>query len=221
MSIAAICHFSTRRAFLPALILLLSVVPSLAAMPHGTWTYDVYRGDDVIGTHQLAFSNSNDDLRLDVRTRIAVKMMYVVVYRFEQDGSEDWRDGHLAAMTTSTNDDGKKHKISLHRDGDLIDGFGDGHQIHAPGDILTGSLWDEDLVKSHELLNTITGDVMKINVKDLGGELVEVGNGPTVTAHHYSITGDLKREIWYGPDGRMVKLAFIGEDGSHIVYRIK
>ena len=40
-------------------------------------------------------------------------------------------------------------------------------------------------------------------------------------AHHYRIAGDLQRDIWFDDDGEMVKLAFLGQDGSKVVYLVQ
>lgn len=61
---------------------------------------------------------------------------------------------------------------------------------------------------------------MTIDVTRMDDDAVETPRGP-VTARHYSITGDLQRELWYDPNGVLVQVRFLGEDDSTIEYRLQ
>ena len=37
-----------------------------------------------------------------------------------------------------------------------------------------------------------------------------------MTARHYTMAGDLERELWYGADGQLLQVIFPGPDGSQI-----
>ena len=56
----------------------------------------------------------------------------------------------------------------------------------------------------------------QVKVKDVGMETITI-RGEKIEAHHYSMTGQIKREIWYGADGRLEKMQFPGKDGSEIL----
>jgi hypothetical protein len=50
----------------------------------------VLREGEEIGRHELLFRRQGDKLAVDVRTRVAVKVLFVTAYRFEHDGQEFW-----------------------------------------------------------------------------------------------------------------------------------
>ena len=192
-----------------------------AALPEsGKLDFTVLRGGSEIGTHRLEFSRQGDELKVDIGTDIAVKMLGIAVYRFEHEGHETWRDGQLVSLESKTNDDGTPHHLAVNAaDGKLVVN-GDARQGDENPDVIPASLWNEDLVKQNALLNTLDGSSMDVTVREVGPETVEV-NGEPVTATHYSVTGKLERELWYDAAGVLVQVKFAGSDGSEISYVLK
>ena len=94
---------------------------------------------------------------------------------------------------------------------------GDGTVSQASDEIIPASLWNRDLVSQTVLLNTLTGKQMAIKVADLGADPVRV-HGSTVPAHHYKVTGELERELWYDQSDRLVLVKFTAKDNSEISY---
>jgi hypothetical protein len=39
-----------------------------------------------------------------------------------------------------------------------------------------------------------------------------------VAARHYAVTGELQRDVWYGPDWQIVQVLFPAKDGSEIAF---
>ena len=70
------------------------------------------------------------------------------------------------------------------------------------------------------MLNTLDGTLMSIKVEDLGADEVDAG-GAKVTANHYSITGELTRELWFNGAGDLVRVRFPDKTGTEIVYALK
>ncbi len=167
--------------------------------------FDVIRKGKDIGDYTITFRKSGNNLLVSLNTKVKVKLplVGVTVYKFEQKSREQWRSGKLAALSSTTNDNGQAHSIKL-----------------GASSLLPASLWNMDIVKAHKALNTIDGKKMKISVRKLGNEKVATGHGK-VAATHYRITGDLARDVWYGADGTLVKVSFAGDDGSKVDYRLR
>jgi len=64
------------------------------------------------------------------------------------------------------------------------------------------------------------GSTLSVDVAYRGEETVGGVEGP-VTARHYLLTGELTREVWYDPDGVLVKVRFSGQDGADIEYVLR
>lgn len=200
-----------------------AVLPAQAivAPAGGALHFTVLRDGEDIGTHQIDFQQSGDALEVDIKTRIAVKMAFITVFRFEHDGHEVWRDNKLVSMETKTDDDGTDHTLVATANGDgELHIVGDGKERTAQGGIIPASLWNPSFLESNVLLNSLDGTKLNINVALKGDEVVTAG-GKSVNAKHYVMTGDFERELWYDDNWALVKIAFKGEDGSDIQYVLR
>ena len=75
--------------------------------------FDVLRDGEQVGTHEITLDRRADGTDVRIRTDVAVKVAFFTAYRFEHAGHEAWSRGHLAAMDTSTNDDGTRHELHV------------------------------------------------------------------------------------------------------------
>ena len=194
----------------------LSTATATAATP-AELNFAIMRDGEQIGAHVMTFANSGDELRVDIRTDAKVKVLFVTAYRFEHQGTEVWRDGRLVSYVSQTNDDGEAKQLQARADGDGLAVSGSAGQWTAEAGIIPASLWDQRIVAQARILNTLDGRPMAIQVQDAGMDQVEVGSRQ-VPAHHYVITGDLAREVWYDADGVLSHVRFAGKDGSRIDY---
>ena len=180
-------------------------------------SFAVMRDGDQIGTHALHFTNSGDETRVEINTDVAVKVLFVTAYKFKHHGTELWRDGKLVAYNSQTDDDGTEKSLNAQAKGDSLAVNGSAGSWTADPSIIPASLWDMRIVKQNQVLNTLDGRPMKVQVSDAGMDEVQVA-GRNVETHHYVITGDLDRELWYDANGVLSHVRFKGKDGSQIDY---
>lgn len=204
-----------------ALPLALSAAAAEAAVPAGgRLDFTVLRDGAEIGRHEMVFTNGGNGLQVDISTDVKVKVLFVTAYRFEHDGHEIWRDGRLVRLWSKTNDDGTAHELNAAAEGAQITVVGDGERASVDGAIVPASLWNENILKGGAILNTLDGRKMNVQVQNLGEETVQVGGRP-VKAWHFSLTGDLQREVWFDERYVLVKVRFKGKDGSDIQYVLR
>jgi len=175
---------------------------ALSLPKDGTLSFDVIRKGIDIGDHSYRFSGSKNAFSVQVATDIAVKIPLIRtnVYSFNHNSTEQWRAGNLQSLSSKTNDDGTPHQLSTPAKG-----------------ALPASLWNDDIVRSNKLMNTIDGKIMSVRVVDLGQERVQTKRGK-VNAHHYRLSGGLARDLWYDGDGNLARVAFKADDGSTVTY---
>lgn len=214
------------RSFVPVtalagLVLGLTVgpLPALAAA-RTHLTYAVLRDGDEIGQHQIDRIRDGDQETIAIKTDVVVKVALIPVYRFEHTGNEVWRGGHLTALSSKTNDDGTTHTLDVKAAADHIDVTGDGAKSKVDSNIIPASLWNPSLVHQTVLLNTITGKAMTVSVTDVGVEPVKA-RGQTVPAHHYRVSGDLERDVWFDAADTLLQVGFKAEDKSNILYVLR
>ena len=188
--------------------------------PAGKLDYKVTREGDDIGTQSVEFIRNGDRLTVRTHVAIAVSMVGITVFHFTHEAEEQWQDGRLVRITSQTDDDGQPRQVDLKLDGGRLRGTYNGHAVDYAGDLIPASLWHPQTVYQSVLLDPIKGRDRKVTIADKGEEPLQV-RGQTVRAHHYSMTGQISREIWYGPDGQIVQVRFPAKDGSLITVALR
>ncbi len=191
---------------LSAAALAVSVTALSAAVPaHGRLEFDVMREGSDIGDITYQFHSVGDTTSVKIRTDIAVRLPLIgtVMYKFKQDSIEKWKAGRLASVQARTDDDGAESAVTK-----------------GETDLIPASLWNKDLVEQDELLNTINGSTVAIQVDMIGAETVDARGGE-VAATHYRVSGGLQRDLWYDADGVLVRVSFTAKDGSNVAYVLR
>ena len=205
------------RPLLVAAVIGLAPQVAMAASEDQHLDFTVLKDGSPIGHHHIDLTRQGDSESVAIKTEILVKVAYVPVYRFEHQGNESWRGGQLVSLHSQTNDDGEHHKVDADASGDHIEVIGDGTDSQANVAIIPASLWNPKLISQSVILNTLTGKQMSVHVEDEGADQVRV-RGSMEEAHHFKMTGELQRELWYNNSGVLVQVKFPAKDGSEIRY---
>lgn len=188
-----------------------------------TLNYTVLRDGKTIGTHAVAIDQNGAETRIGIETDIAVKVLFVTAYKFKHSAQETWAGGQLLAISSKTDDDGTLKELTAHaEDGRItVDSIVKGQERRQFADAATlpASLWNPATVSQSELINTLDGQLMKVHVEDLGTETVDARGAP-LSAHHYAISGELTRELWFDGSGRLVRMRFPDKTNSEIIYAL-
>jgi hypothetical protein len=177
--------------------------------------YVIKRNGDPIGSHVIAFKRDKGDLLVDTTIKVAVRIMFVTVYRYEKTARETWRDGKVVAYRADTNDDGDpiKGRVGLGPKGLVAQG--PKGRVIAPSGTMISGYWNIATVKQTALIDSENVTLVPIEVQ--GGEPANITIGDRkFTTRHFRITGELARDLWYGRDGLLIKMRAIGSDGSVI-----
>lgn len=200
-------------------LFILVIAPALAQQPVAPTqirhVYDITHNGNKIGTDVVEIDKEGDKTTVKFTTHISVVVMFIEAYRFDHSGVETWTAGHFVSYKSRTNDNGTKHTISAMVVGDKLDLTADGQHSELPQVILPATLWNNDFIGSTEIIDADKGTILSIKVQDLGDEVIELG-GAEVHAHHYKITGDFPRDIWFDEDVP-VRIKLIGSDHSTVL----
>lgn len=188
-----------------------------------TLNYTVLRDGKTIGTHAVTIDQNGFETNVSVETDIAVKVLFVTAYKFKHTSQEKWANGQLMSIRSTTDDDGTPKVLSAQTENGAItvDSTVKGHERRQKADAgtLPASLWNPATVQQNALLNTLDGQVMNIQVQDLGAETVDVG-GASLNAQHYALSGELTRDLWFDDAGRLVRMRFPDKTNTEIVYAL-
>ena len=183
--------------------------------PAGRFDYRIERGGDDIGSQTVEFMRNGEQLTVRTHISIVVTVLGIPVFRFTHDAEERWQNDRLIAFKSKSNDDGEPRAVALRLEGDRLRGTYNGQALDLPATLIPASLWRPDTVQQTVLLDPIKGRDREVTVVDKGMEKIKV-RGQMLGAHHYAMTGQIIRDIWYGPDGEIAQVRFPAKDGSQI-----
>jgi hypothetical protein len=191
-----------------------------AQPPDGRLDYNIIREGSPVGQQSVEFMNNGDGFIVRTEVEIEVGFLSITLYRFKHDAVETWSGGRLVGFVSKTNDDGKDRAVDLQAEGDRLKGVYNDNPVDFPGEIIPASLWHPGTLTASVLLDPIRGRNRNVAVEDRGMERITVA-GREIETHHYSITGQMVRELWYDADGRLVQVHFPAKDGSEIQVKLK
>ena len=73
-------------------------------------------------------------------------------------------------------------------------------------------------MEQSQLLDTQKGRLLEVTIEPQGEEQI-LADGERFSATRYRMSGDLRLDLWYGPDGQWSRIAFDAK-GSEVVYRL-
>jgi uncharacterized protein DUF6134 len=164
------------------------------------------RDGSSIGEHRVTFSTNGDRLTVETRVEIAVKVLFVTVFRFRHEATEVWQSDRLVSVKSTTDDNGTLLQVSGHA---VADGFriiGQDGPFLASAHLLTSNaLWHSRIVRESRLIDVQHGGEIGVVTKQLGNEHVDTPQGRVRASRHHMITPYYAGSVFHDGDGRWVK----------------
>jgi hypothetical protein len=180
--------------------------------------FAIKRNGEQIGTYAVHMAQTGAETTVKTAVNLAVKKLLVTWYHREQNCTERWVNGELVAFSSTTDDNGTKHKVEAAAKGTAVELQADGTPMQADRNIVPISLWNPALARRSVGFDAMDGKVMPITVADHGVEDI-VAAGHPVKAHHYTVNGTFSNDVWYDTQGHLVHVEFVvARDGSTITY---
>lgn len=179
--------------------------------------FDVFRNNKLVGEHISRFSLSDNGIVVDSEMTLKVKILFVTVYTFRYTSSSRWCDEQLMELTAETDRNGDVTRVDVVHEADgLKVSNGSAYSLATLNAIPTNH-WNPAVLDRSEVINTISGSVNKVFIKQCETGTPRVENAASnSTCYEYS--GDLTTRVWYDLDGRWRGLEFSADDGSTINY---
>jgi hypothetical protein len=201
--------------FVFLLSLLVWCVPSLACVPPAERA--VYRIDHEtfgnVGRQVLTFHCSGDRLVVDTTVDVAVRMLFLTLYRHEAHYREVWQGDRLVRFESHTDDNGRMLEVLARAVGEHIIIDGPDGQSEAPLTVVPDHPWNRGVLGRTLLFDPVDGTFRRVDVADAGAAAIEV-EGRRIIARKYLVSGDLELELWYDESGAWVKWRMQDERGA-------
>lgn len=184
----------------------------------GTWNFTVLLDGREIGEHTFRVSGHGEQRSVVSEARFRVRLLVFDAFSYSHDASELWQGSCLARIETKTNQNGKTYAVSgeLGADGFRVTGKRGAETL--PGCIMSFAYWNPDILKQRSLLNVQTGELLPVQVREQGPDVIETAEGSR-SARRYELTGEkLRITLWYGPDGRWLGLESLLDGGRRLRY---
>lgn len=196
-------------------------VPAGAETPAGTYVYRINHSRyGEIGTYTIAISRQGASTIAAVKLRIKVKALFVTLHRESAERTETWRGGRLVGYASTTKENDKLIKVTARQEGGKLVIAGPGGNKTVALGVASTNPWNIAILKAKKVMDTKTGAVNKVlSVTPAGAETI-TAQGRPMKAMKYIFQTGVKRELWYGPGGKLLKFR-VFRDGKAISFTLK
>ena len=183
--------------------------------------FDVHLDRRPVGTHRFSVAQTGSGtLSVESDAAFDVRVLGIPAYRYRHRASERWSNDCLTVMEASTDDNGRRLKVSgVQRDGSF--------QLDAPapaafaGCISAYAYWNRDLLlRQRALLNPQTGKLDPLRVEPLGAETVELGAARRPAQRYRLHAGQGVIDVWYSSGGEWLRLESV-VGSRRLIYRLR
>lgn len=193
------------------------------AVSGGDWHFTALLDGKPIGKHRFSVSARGGERTVQSDADFNVTFIGISAYRYRHRDTEQWRGECLSAMSSTTDDDGKKSSVEAQ---------GSGHDagltIKTPrgsepvtGCLMSFAYWNPLIEHQTRLLNAQTGVIEQVQVSRAERGTIEV-RGQSVAATRWRITGPAQPvDLWYSERGDWIGLDSTVAGGRKLTYRLQ
>jgi len=190
----------------------------LAEAPPGQLGFTIMRKGCVIGSHNLRFERTDDDMIVHINVDMRVGFGPITFFRYRHLGEERWHADRFVSLETHTDNDGEALHVQAQRVGDQVRVAATGLPPQTfPGDSLPLTHWNIACMHCR-LFNPQNGKMLPETTVPRGPDTVKLANGSQVKATRYSLDGKTQIDDWYDDHGIWTALRATVADGSVLTY---
>jgi hypothetical protein len=183
------------------------------------WAFSALLDGRPIGEHRFSVSMGDDASERTVISEAAftVRWLGVTVYRYRHRAVERWRGDCLLALSSETDDDGRRSSVSAQQQGDTFQVVFPAAEV-AQGCVMSFAYWNPALRLQHRLINAQTGRIEAVAIAAAGDGVMGQG-GRAAPVQGWRISGAARPiVVWYSARGDWVGLDTTVEGGRQLRY---
>jgi hypothetical protein len=210
---------------LAAAALVPATATEVATPPVGEWNFRALLDGKPIGQHRFTVTANTgaqgDERKVLSEASFAVKFLGITAYRYRHTATEQWRDGCLTALSSTTDDDGKASSVRTEADGQSLSVKSAATVQSLKGCVMSFAYWNPAIQTQTRLLNAQTGKAEAVQVSRIGSGSLDV-RGQAVAATQFRITGPAQPiDVWYSAQGEWIGLDSLVAGGRKLSYRLQ
>ena len=169
--------------------------------------YDLFRNNDLIGSHKYDFVINGDDLTVKSVVTFKISKLGIDLYKYYAESTENYENNLFKSFSSKTiqNKKNKYVNIKLNSDKTKLNIDGSSYKGEADVNFMVGTWWNHEIVKAKAQISAISGRIIDQKVEFLGKKQIEL-NGKTYEALHFKFLSSdqtlpenkkLNTDIWY------------------------
>jgi len=200
-----------KKTLLSIIFLLLFTTNSLSHLKHyqdiNYLEYELYRNNDLIGSHKYNFIKNGDNLTVKSVVNFKITKLGIDLYKYFAESEEKYNKNKFSSFSSKTlqNKKNKYVNISLKKKENKLLIDGSSYKGDTNIDYVVGTWWNHEIVKAKAQISAISGRVIHQKVEFLGKKLIELNGKKYETLHFKFLSSDetlpdnkkLNTDIWY------------------------
>ncbi len=192
--------------------------------PPGTLVYKLFNDAEPVGEARIDIIKNGTETRIRTEVDVEVSILIFSGLAYRHNSEEVWRDGVFDRFRGKTDNAGKLYDISITATptGVRLNRNGRIHEITAP--LMTWAIWCEAALGQPQILDPLKGKLKPFSATFRGVETLTIGGRKISSRRFHVVRKGRPGDLWYGPDGIVVKAAFpsrIGTTGTAILSSLK
>jgi hypothetical protein len=180
-----------------------------AALKSGDWTFRVLLDGAPIGQHRFSVRAHGDERDVLSEANFAITMLGFTAYRYRHKAMERWQGNCLAALSSSTDDDGKTMSVDAAAGKAPIEGC-----------VMSFAYWNPAIRTQSQLFNAQTGKLEDVHIEALAGASIDVQGKPRAATGFRIRGAGQPIDVWYSAEGQWIGLDSIVGGSRKLSYRL-
>jgi hypothetical protein len=182
----------------------------LPVPPSGILDFQILRSGTPVGEQKLTFTQTGDQLRVDVNAAAAGRMMGLVPFHYNCTATEHWSGGIFSGLDSKVNHNGTQLEVHATpiTGGFAIQSTKAGiYDYTGEPAMLPLTYWNKAMLDAM-ILNIETGRHYPAIVSSPGWYNLPTAEGGTILSQRFDVTGKLHFSVWYDQYGQWAGLEF-------------
>ena len=169
--------------------------------------YDLYRNDNLIGSHKYDFIKDGDNLTVKSVVNFKITKIGIDLYKYFAESTENYENNEFRSFSSTTiqNKKNKYVKIKFNQSKKNLNIDGSSYKGDADIDYMVGTWWNHEIVNAKAQISAISGRIIEQKVNFLGKKEIKI-DGKTFEALHFKFLSSdetlpdnkkLNTDIWY------------------------
>ena len=179
----------------------------------GDYTYNIMRNGTQIGTYSFNVKNVDDTMTIHVKMDILAKVLFLTAYEATHQRTEKYVNGVLESIQGEANFNGKEYAFSYDAENNAI-------TLNDNEEVIEGTP-----VTLTPFIPKLKGQFVGLSEKGKTYPAALIDHGTVKKKsglklkpyHHITFDSDVKRDLWYTPEGILDSLAY-KKDGATITF---